>query len=98
MGSIGWAGGSDGSGSWRHRLMTGSSIDGTGGWMGARSSSLALVTGATGLLGSHIAERLVARGDRVRALVRRASDTAFLESLGVELARGDLTDPASCAA
>ncbi len=29
-----------------------------------------LVTGATGLLGSHLAERLAARGDRVRALVR----------------------------
>ena len=57
----------------------------------------ALVTGATGLLGSHIAERLVARGDRVRALVRPASDTRFLEGLGVELVRGDLTDPAACA-
>ena len=31
-----------------------------------------LVTGATGMLGSHIAERLVARGRRVRALVRPA--------------------------
>src|SRR3712207_2512405 len=45
----------------------------------------ALVTGATGLLGSHIAERLVMRGDRVRALVRPGSRTDFLESLGVEL-------------
>jgi 2-alkyl-3-oxoalkanoate reductase len=63
-----------------------------------RSSRLSLVTGATGLLGSHIAERLVARGEPVRALVRPTSDTAFLEALGVELVRGDLTDPASCAA
>lgn len=63
-----------------------------------RSSSLALVTGATGLLGSHIAERLVARGDRVRALVRPTSDTTFLESLGVELIPGDLSEPACCAA
>ena len=55
-----------------------------------------LVTGATGLLGSHIAERLVARGDRVRALVRPTSDTRFLRTLGVELVEGDLTDPASC--
>jgi nucleoside-diphosphate-sugar epimerase len=62
------------------------------------AAPLSLVTGATGLLGSHIAERLVARGDRVRALVRRASDTAFLGSLGVDLFRGDLADPASCAA
>lgn len=56
-----------------------------------------LVTGATGMLGSHIAERLVAHGRRVRALVRPGSDTRFLESLGVELVRGDLTDIDSCA-
>jgi 2-alkyl-3-oxoalkanoate reductase len=61
------------------------------------ASSCDLVTGATGLLGSHIAEQLSARGRRVRALVRPGSQTAFLEALGVELIRGDLTDPASCA-
>lgn len=60
------------------------------------NSLLNLVTGGTGLLGSHIAERLVARGERVRALVRPTSQTRFLESLGVELVRGDLTDPESC--
>ena len=57
----------------------------------------ALVTGATGFLGSHIAERLVARGDEVRALVRSSSDTAFLQKLGVELVTGDVTDPQSLA-
>jgi nucleoside-diphosphate-sugar epimerase len=56
---------------------------------------LNVVTGATGLLGSHIAEQLVARGERVRALVRADSDTAFLRSLGVELAVGDLGEPAT---
>jgi nucleoside-diphosphate-sugar epimerase len=55
-----------------------------------------LITGATGLLGSHIAEQLVARGHAVRAFVRPSSDTSFLESLGVELVRGDLTDRAAC--
>lgn len=55
-----------------------------------------LVTGATGLLGSHIAERLVARGDRVRALIRPSSNTDFLRSLRVELEPGDLGDPAAC--
>ncbi|HSP56111.1 MAG TPA: NAD-dependent epimerase/dehydratase family protein, partial [Dehalococcoidia bacterium] len=55
----------------------------------------ALVTGATGFLGSHIAERLVARGDEVRALVRPSSDTAFLKKLGVELVIGDVTEPES---
>jgi 2-alkyl-3-oxoalkanoate reductase len=56
----------------------------------------ALVTGATGLLGSHIAERLIARGDHVKALVRPGGDARFLESLGVELIRGDLTERLSC--
>ena len=55
-----------------------------------------LVTGATGLLGSHIAERLVKRGRPVRALVRAGSDAAFLDTLGIEIVRGDLTDPAAC--
>lgn len=54
-----------------------------------------MVTGATGLLGSHIAEHLVARGERVRALVRPTSDTTFLRQLGVELTIGDLNDPDS---
>ena len=45
-----------------------------------------LLTGASGFLGSHVAEQLVARGHTVRALVRRSSKTAFLDSLGVELA------------
>ena len=48
------------------------------------------------MLGSHIAERLIAAGRQVRALVRPASDTSFLEALGVELVRGNLTDPESC--
>jgi nucleoside-diphosphate-sugar epimerase len=61
-------------------------------------SPVDLVTGATGMLGSHIAERLVARGRRVRALVRPTSDVTFLESLGVELVRGNLADPAACRA
>ncbi len=50
------------------------------------------VTGATGLLGSHIAEQLVQQGEKIRALVRPASDTRFLKSLGVELCEGDLSN------
>jgi len=56
---------------------------------------LNVVTGATGLLGSHIAEQLLGRGERVRAFVRPSSDTSFLRQLGVELAVGDLTEPDS---
>jgi len=51
-----------------------------------------LVTGATGLLGSHIAEQLVKRSEPVRALVRSGADTSFLDSLGVEKVVGDLSD------
>jgi nucleoside-diphosphate-sugar epimerase len=59
----------------------------------------ALVTGATGFLGSHIAERLIQRGDAVRALVRPASQRTFLESLGgVEFVEGDITQAASLSA
>jgi 2-alkyl-3-oxoalkanoate reductase len=56
-----------------------------------------LVTGATGLLGSHLTERLVKQGARVRALVRPGSPTDFLETLDVEVVRGDLTSSAACA-
>lgn len=56
-----------------------------------------LVTGATGLLGSHIVEQLRKSGQPVRVLVRAGSDTRFLDSLGVEKALGDVTDAASLA-
>ncbi len=59
------------------------------------AAQLNVVTGATGLLGSHVVEQLVARGERVRALVRPSSDVAFLRRLGVELAVGDLQTPAT---
>jgi nucleoside-diphosphate-sugar epimerase len=51
-----------------------------------------LVTGATGFVGSHVAEALRARGDDVRALAREGADTALLEKFGVTLVRGDVTD------
>jgi nucleoside-diphosphate-sugar epimerase len=54
-----------------------------------------LVTGATGFIGGHLTQRLVREGYRVRCLVRRTSDTSLLESLDVDLARGDLTDARS---
>jgi len=56
-----------------------------------------LVTGATGLLGSHIVEKLVQAGQPVRALVRAGSDTRYLDQWNVEKVRGDVTDPASLA-
>src|SRR5256886_4811792 len=53
-----------------------------------------LVTGASGLVGSHVVEALVARGEPVRALVRPASRAAALR-LGAEAVAGDVTDPAA---
>ena len=52
----------------------------------------ALVTGAGGFLGTALVGALSARGDEVRALVRRPSPALRLP--GVELAEGDATDPA----
>ncbi|MCA9582485.1 MAG: NAD-dependent epimerase/dehydratase family protein [Myxococcales bacterium] len=49
-----------------------------------------LVTGATGFLGSHLAELLHREGHAVRALVRASSNTKHLESLGAELALASL--------
>jgi nucleoside-diphosphate-sugar epimerase len=54
----------------------------------------ALVTGATGFTGGHLARRLAAAGDDVRALVRDP-DRAQPALPGIELVRGDLTDAAS---
>jgi nucleoside-diphosphate-sugar epimerase len=50
------------------------------------------VTGATGMLGSYIAERLVADGCEVRALVRDPDAARWLETRGVTLSRGDVND------
>ncbi|TWT40888.1 3 beta-hydroxysteroid dehydrogenase/Delta 5--_4-isomerase [Phycisphaerae bacterium RAS1] len=51
-----------------------------------------LVTGATGLLGSHIVEQLRKRNMPVRVLVRRGSDPSWLLTQGVEFVDGDVTD------
>ena len=55
----------------------------------------ALVTGATGFIGSHIAEALTDKGWEVRALVRATSRVDFLEWIGVERAVGDVRDKES---
>lgn len=57
----------------------------------------ALVTGATGLVGSHLVERLASSGWRVAALVRDPAAARWLAESGVELRRGDVLDAASFA-
>ena len=59
---------------------------------------MVLVVGATGLVGSEVCQRLVRKGEKVKALVRPTSSPekiATLQSSGVELSVGDLKDPAS---
>ncbi len=51
-----------------------------------------LITGATGFLGSHLAERVASEGHHVRGLVRPTSEVGVLERAGVELVQGDLLD------
>lgn len=49
-----------------------------------------LLTGATGFIGGHLAERLTGEGYAVRCLVRASSDTTRLRALDAELTHGDL--------
>ncbi|MCC7494965.1 MAG: complex I NDUFA9 subunit family protein [Fimbriimonadaceae bacterium] len=56
---------------------------------------MVLVTGATGFLGGHLITRLLADGVPLRALVRPRSPHQFLARRGVDLAFGDVADPAS---
>ena len=51
-----------------------------------------VVTGATGFIGSHITRKLVERGDRVKVLVRKTSNTKNIDSLDVEKIYGDVGD------
>jgi dihydroflavonol-4-reductase len=54
-----------------------------------------LITGATGLVGSALATKLVARGETVRALVRSGSPRFHLDGLDLEYAEGDMRDARS---
>ncbi|NNJ24559.1 NAD-dependent epimerase/dehydratase family protein [Alienimonas chondri] len=59
--------------------------------------TLVLLTGGTGLVGSHVAERLRADGVAVRAICRSPQDAGFLTDLGCEVVSGDLSDAESLA-
>ncbi len=54
-----------------------------------------LVTGASGFIGSHLVDALLARGDEITALARKTSRLERLRELGLRLAYGDLNDPES---
>ena len=56
---------------------------------------LALVTGATGFLGSHVARVLAEQGAELRLLVRPTSDLRNIADLNADRVTGDLRDAAS---
>src|SRR5689334_14691125 len=53
------------------------------------------VTGGAGFIGEAVVRRLMARGDRVTAVVRDPSNAEELEEMGVELRQGDLSRTAA---
>lgn len=55
------------------------------------------LTGATGFLGSHIADRLLSAGYRVRASIRTASSLRWISGKDIEPLRVDLTSDDDCA-
>lgn len=55
----------------------------------------ALVTGATGFVGSYLVRALIRRGDSVRILARSTSKAAALRDSGVEVWVGDLAEQKS---
>jgi dihydroflavonol-4-reductase len=59
------------------------------------STAQTLITGATGLVGSAVARKLVAEGFLVRALVRPGSPRFHLSDLDLEFVDGDMRDAQS---
>ncbi len=58
-------------------------------------ADITLVTGASGFVGSAVARALIARGERVRLLVRATSPRTNVDGLDAEVTVGDLADAAS---
>ena len=56
-----------------------------------------LVTGASGFIGGQLVHELLARGDDVTCLVRRAASIERLRAIGAIVAEGDVTAPESLA-
>ncbi|MGE5174899.1 MAG: NAD-dependent epimerase/dehydratase family protein [Hyphomicrobiales bacterium] len=61
--------------------------------MSEPSAPLAVVTGASGFVGSHVVDELLRGGARVRCLLRRTSSRRWLEGKPVELVTVSLDDP-----
>src|SRR5262245_32223209 len=85
----------------RRRAYVGASSSPSSGWVSDMATKYKhdnpiLVTGAAGAVGGigrNLTEFLLARGHKVRALVRREDERAeALRRLGAEVVEGDLTD------
>lgn len=63
---------------------------------GAGADRLAVLTGASGFLGSHLAEALLDDGWRVRAACREGSDRGWLAGRALEWRVSDLGSPDDC--
>jgi nucleoside-diphosphate-sugar epimerase len=51
-----------------------------------------IITGANGLIGSHIAEYFLSKGIHPVCMVREKSNADFLKSIGSDIVHGDITD------
>jgi nucleoside-diphosphate-sugar epimerase len=61
------------------------------------NTSLYLVTGAAGFVGSELVRQLLAEGQQVRALVRKPEQAKELQKIGAEVVLGNITNPEDCA-
>jgi len=51
-----------------------------------------LLTGATGFIGSHVAEKFIAENVRISCMCRRNSNTSFLKNINTEIIIGDINN------
>lgn len=63
----------------------------------AAAATTVAVLGASGVFGRHLVPRLLARGHRVRALVRRPESAEPWRAQGVDVRRADIFEPATLA-
>jgi dihydroflavonol-4-reductase len=53
----------------------------------------AFITGATGFVGSHVAQKYAGKGAKLRLLTRKTSNLGAIEGLDAEIVAGDLRQP-----